>query len=96
MCVYLQDGFKVEGEAVPQSELPTGGSGDQAAAFRGPLEEEMDSSNTHNTPTTPPQHTHTLTLITNTGHLTLLVEVRTNFVVTAFMGLFNMPRGGTS
>lgn len=37
-----------------------------------------------------------LTLITKTGHLTLLVEVRTNLVVTAFMGLFNIPRGGTS
>lgn len=59
MCVYLQDGLKVEGEAVPQSELPTGGSGDKAAALRGPLEEEIDSSNTHNTPTTQPQHTHT-------------------------------------
>lgn len=37
-----------------------------------------------------------LTLITNTGHLTLLVEVRTNFVVTAFIGLFCIPIGGTS
>lgn len=40
---------------------------------------------------------HTLlTLITKTGHLTLLVDVRTNLVVTAFMGLFNIPKGGTS
>lgn len=37
-----------------------------------------------------------LTLMTNTGHLTLLVEVRTNLVVTAFIGLLNMPMGGTS
>lgn len=37
-----------------------------------------------------------LTLITKTGHLTLLVDVRTNFVVTAFIGLLSIPRGGTS
>ena len=43
-----------------------------------------------------PEVAEILTLITNTGHLTLLVEVRTNLVVTAFIGLFNMPKGGTS
>lgn len=37
-----------------------------------------------------------LTLTTNTGHFTLFVDVRTNFVVTAFIGLFNIPIGGTS
>lgn len=37
-----------------------------------------------------------LTLTTNTGHFTLLVDVLTNFVVTAFIGLFNIPIGGTS
>lgn len=50
--------------------------------------------NTQRTQT--PEVKLSLTLITNTGHLTLLVEVRTNLVVTAFMGLFNIPRGGTS
>lgn len=54
---------------------------------------QMNSLNIQNAPPTPVE---TLTLITNTGHFTLLVEVRTNFVVTAFIGLFNMPRGGTS
>lgn len=34
-------------------------------------------------------------LTTNTGHLTLFVDVLTNFVVTAFIGLFNIPIGGT-
>ncbi len=38
----------------------------------------------------------TLTRTTNTGHLTLLVEVLTNFVVTAFIGLLSIPTGGTS
>jgi hypothetical protein len=37
-----------------------------------------------------------LTLTTNTGHFTLFVDVRTNFVVTAFIGLLNIPIGGTS
>ena len=36
--VYLEDGLEVEGESVPQGELPAGGSGDEPAALRGPLQ----------------------------------------------------------
>lgn len=42
------------------------------------------------------RHGKKLTLTTNTGHFTLFVDVRTNFVVTAFMGLLSIPTGGTS
>ena len=37
-----------------------------------------------------------LTTTQNMGHRSLLVDVRTNFVVTAFIGFFMYPQGGTT
>ena len=37
-----------------------------------------------------------LTTTQNMGHRSLLVDVRTNFVVTAFIGFLMYPQGGTT
>lgn len=37
VVVRLEDGLKIEGEAVPEGEFARGGAGEDAAAFGGPL-----------------------------------------------------------